>query len=213
MSSNKYGYVADTGPEQSFGNNTGVFDPADINNLIADNKWTNYGQLELIETQTISGTPSTLSFDSIKETEYNVHLVTINNYAPSSDDRSLTVLFKVGGTATTASDYQYAMQRQTGASPAEKKNTADNRIYLAYNSGSSSSETTNGYFYIYNAGDSSKFTFLTSIVTLINRDANYTTMFGSGVYDQANQVNGFQLQTSLGNLEQGVFSLYGLRFS
>ena len=48
MSSNKYGYIADTGPEQAFRSNTGVFDPADINELIAENKWTNFGQLELI---------------------------------------------------------------------------------------------------------------------------------------------------------------------
>ena len=35
----KYGYKG-AEPTQSFGNNTGVFDPNDINNLIADNKWT-----------------------------------------------------------------------------------------------------------------------------------------------------------------------------
>ena len=88
----EYGYIPEA-PEQSFGNNKGIFTPKDIYDLTREDKWTNYGQLELIETQTISGTPSTLSFDSIKETEYNVHLVTINNYSPSSDDRSLTVLF------------------------------------------------------------------------------------------------------------------------
>ena len=49
MSSNEYGYIPEVA--QSFGDNTGVFDPADINNLVKDNKWTQYGQLELIETQ------------------------------------------------------------------------------------------------------------------------------------------------------------------
>ena len=34
MSSNTYGYIADTGPTQAYGSNNGVFDPADINDLI-----------------------------------------------------------------------------------------------------------------------------------------------------------------------------------
>jgi hypothetical protein len=37
----EYGYIPEVA--QSFGDNTGVFDPADINNLVADNKWTQYG--------------------------------------------------------------------------------------------------------------------------------------------------------------------------
>ena len=52
--SNKYGYVGVDIPEQSFGNNKGIFNPAEINELVADNKWTTFGQLELIETQTVS---------------------------------------------------------------------------------------------------------------------------------------------------------------
>ena len=34
-----YGYKGADVP-QSFGNNKGVFDPADINNLVKDDKWT-----------------------------------------------------------------------------------------------------------------------------------------------------------------------------
>ena len=79
MSSNKYGYIADTGPEQAFRSNTGVFNPADINELIAENKWTNFGQLELIETQTVSSAAATVDFTSIQESTYNVHLLTWNN--------------------------------------------------------------------------------------------------------------------------------------
>ena len=76
MSSNKYGYIADTGPEQAFRSNTGVFNPADINELIAEDKWTNFGQLELIETQTnTSGSADimTVNFENIQESVYNVH--------------------------------------------------------------------------------------------------------------------------------------------
>ena len=209
--SNKYGYSGVDIPTQAFQSNVGKFDPAEINELVQEDKWTQYGQLEFIESQTISGTPSTLSFDSIKESEYNVHFMTISDYAPQTDDRHLTVQFKVGGVTDTGNDYQYGMQRQTGPSPAEKQNANDTRIYLAYNCSVASNETANGYFYIYNANDSTKFTHLTSHFTLVNKDSNYTTMFGSGVYDQSAPVNGLQFQTSGGNLEHGIFTLYGIK--
>ena len=105
----EYGYIPES-PAQSFRNNKGIFTANDVYDLTNQDKWTNYGQLELIETQTVSGTPSTLSFDSIKETEYNVHFLTISDFAPQTDNRHLTVQFKVGGVADTDNDYQYAMR-------------------------------------------------------------------------------------------------------
>ena len=65
--SNEFGYIPEVA--QSFGNNTGVFDPADINNLVKDDKWTQYGQLELIETKTASS-DSEIIFSDIKENIY-----------------------------------------------------------------------------------------------------------------------------------------------
>ena len=59
--SNKYGYSGVDIPTQAFQANVGKFDPAEINELVADNKWTQYGQLELIETQTASAVAQQLS--------------------------------------------------------------------------------------------------------------------------------------------------------
>ena len=206
----EYGYIPEA-PEQSFGNNKGIFTPKDIYDLTRADKFTQYGQLELIETQTISGTPSTFSFDSIKESEYNVHYMTVSDYAPQTDNRHLTIQFKVGGSADTDTDYQYAMQRQTASTGAELNSGNDSRIYLAYNCSATSYETTNGYFYIYNAGVSGKYTFVTTQFMMIDKDSNQTANFTSGVYDQTAIVNGIQFQTSGGNLEHGTFSLYGIK--
>ena len=48
--SNKYGYTGVDIPTQAFAN-VGKFDPSEINELVANEQWTQYGQLELIETQ------------------------------------------------------------------------------------------------------------------------------------------------------------------
>ena len=73
----EYGYIPEA-PEQSFGNNKGIFTPKDIYDLTRADKYTNYGQLELIQTQTASGS-STIDFTSIQESTYNVHFATYNN--------------------------------------------------------------------------------------------------------------------------------------
>ena len=48
--SNKYGYSGVDIPTQAFQANVGKFDPAEINELVQEDKWTQYGQLELIQT-------------------------------------------------------------------------------------------------------------------------------------------------------------------
>ena len=132
--SNEFGYIGTAKPTQAVLNNSGVFSVNEHKELVEDEKILTLGQLELIETKTITGTPSTFSFDSIKESEYNVHFMTITNNKPQTDDRHIMLRFKTGGSTDTASNYQYAMQRNnTGGS--EVKSTNDSKIWLAYNVG------------------------------------------------------------------------------
>jgi hypothetical protein len=211
--SNKYGYVGKDVPTQSFGSNKGVLNTDDLYELSNAGKLTQYGQLELIETQTVSGTPSTLSFDSIQESKYNVHFMTISEFQPQTDNRHLALRFKTGGVTDSNFNYKYAMQRNTVATSAELISGNDSKIWLAYNCSNISNETTNGYIYIYNAGDSSKYTFITTQFMMIDKDTNHSTNFQSGVYDIINVVNGIEFATSGDPLEYGTFSLYGIRYS
>jgi len=137
--------------------------------------------------------------------------MTITNFKPQTDNRHLSIQFKVAGSADTDNDYQYCMQRQNVSTGAELNSGNDSRIYLAYNCGIATGESLNGQFYIYNAGDSTKYTYLTQHFIHVNKDTNISTNFGSGVHDQLDSVNGLQFQTSGGNLEHGVFSLYGIK--
>tara|TARA_R100000781_G_scaffold114570_1_gene85728 strand:+ start:89 stop:658 length:570 start_codon:yes stop_codon:yes gene_type:complete len=164
------------------------------------------GSLQLIETKTVSGTPSTLSFDSIQESTYNVHFMTITNNKPQTDDRHLALRFKTGGSTDSGSNYKFAMQRNnTGSS--EVNSNSDSKIWLAYNVGLDR-EGLNGYFYIYNAGDSAKYTFVTS--HNVHYGVGIDSNFQSGVYNTANVVNGIEFSTSGDPLEHGTFSLYGI---
>ena len=108
--SNKYGYVGVDIPAQSFGSNKGVFNPAEINDLVANNQWTSFGQLELIETQSYSSGVANIDFTSIDESIYNVHFMTISNLKCTAASQSVGIQFYENGTLETGTAYQYANQ-------------------------------------------------------------------------------------------------------
>ena len=57
--------------------NSGVFDVNDIRYHMDYQQWATFGELQLIETQTISS--ATADFTALQETTYNVHLFTFTD--------------------------------------------------------------------------------------------------------------------------------------
>ena len=216
--SNKYGYSGVDIPTQAFKSNVGKFDPAEINELVADNKWTQYGQLELIETQTGSGVTS-VDFTSIQESTYNVHFMTLNNFGYYEQSQNMGFRFYESGVLETAGVYQYAFQaNEVGGTTGEIRLTTSDLIRLDQTG--SQGMTLNSYAYFYNLGDSSKYSFATyhSMVERISGGSyatNTGTKFGSGVLPQTSTVNGIRvLTTGANNLsETYTISLYGIRYS
>ena len=201
----EYGYIPEA-PEQSFGNNKGIFTPKDIYDLTRADKYTNYGQLELIETQTVSGV-SAVDFTNLGN--YNVHFLTGNNIESASNNVRYGIRFYESGVLETASVYQWAYQQQlSSGGGSEFKATSHSSIPIqieqptGFNGG--------GYTYLYNLIDSSKYSFTSN---QHNRVSNsMIAEFGSGVMPQASEVTGFQISgydSSTPNFS-ATFSLYGI---
>jgi hypothetical protein len=203
----EYGYLPES-PEQSFGNNKGIFTPKDIYDLTRADKYTNYGQLEFIETQTVS-TVSTVNFTNLGD--YNVHYLTINNLQVAVTNTRLGVRFYESGVLETATVYQWAYQQCLQGGGSEFKATSHSSIPIQIeqpiNFGGG------GYNYFYNLIDSSKFSFLTN--QHIRTSNAMIAEFGGGLMPQASQVTGFQIGSydSSNNNFSLTASLYGIRFS
>ena len=206
----EYGYIPEA-PEQSFGNNKGIFNPKDIYDLTRADKYTNYGQLELIETVEIDNTINFYDFDNLGN--YNVHFVTANNLKVSSTTaQNLDIRFKVGGEQVFAS-YQFAQQLGNSAGTfSESKSTSFSQAVWLPNLDNETNASANGYCYIYNAIDSSKFTF-TTFHTVVKQDVHTPRFtFGSNVYAVASECSGFRFFNAVdGNLSSGSISLYGIK--
>ena len=210
----EYGYIPEA-PEQSFGNNKGIFSPKDIYDLTRADKYTNYGQLELIETQTVTTTTSLMDFkesDGTFDTSYNVHFLTVNNFKPAIDGANLMLRFFESGVLESASVYQFAYQYGSATGVfGESKTTSISYLRAVPAVGNFGRENGHSYSYLYNLGDNTKYSFQTFHSTHINQTPDTFFSFGSGVLPQTSTVDGIRLQPTTGDIDEVSISLYGIK--
>ena len=204
--SNEFGYIPES-PEQSFGNNKGIFTPTDIYDLTRADKYTNYGQLELIETQT--STNGTVAFNFLNLGNYNVHFLTFTNFKATSAETNAALRFSNnGGTSYISTGYQYAHWFGRNTNPLEQKST--NSAFLGYAGNINASTVSGGYWYVYNLLDSSKYSFASFQSEATSNTTQYS--FGSGHLPTAETHNGLQVTVNTNSLVAGaVVSLYGIK--
>jgi len=210
--SNKYGYVGVDIPEQSFGNNKGIFNPAEINELVADNKWTQYGQLELIETQDITTAVSNIDFTNLREGTYREHLLVYNNVHTLTNARHLVARFSNDGGSTyetTSYTNVYLANNSLGGQ------TSGTNTFLQYLSSSLGTdgdhEIGNGWAKFHNLGDSTKRSFCSNYSTDINSNGNDVIQIGFAERLVDETVNAIRLTGHATTTFTGLFCLYGLR--
>ena len=187
--------------------NTGLYTPSEILQLTKEGSWG--GSLELIEEQTYSSAVSFVDFTSIQENKYDVHFMTFNNVDYASEQVP-ALRFYESGVLESAGVYQYAEQQcQSNGSFAESRDTASTFLGL----GNYAVGESNGYCYLYNLGNSSKYSFISFHNVNTDADASPSEAvadFGGGVLPQASLVNGIQISTQTGNL-YGNYKLFGLK--
>jgi hypothetical protein len=207
----EYGYIPEA-PEQSFGNNKGIFTPKDIYDLTRADKYTNYGQLELIETQTVSSVSST-NFTNLGN--YNVHFLTYNDIDLSTDANLRARLSNDGGSSYIASGYHHGIQRGNVIGTFDELRRTGNTYFLAVftdNGGAGTNETKEGYSYFYNLTDNSKYSFGTFMSMSTNSAGQHIMMYGSSLKPTAETHNALQVLPNTGTMT-GTLSLYGVKFS
>jgi len=204
-----YGYLGQNTPNQTV-NNSGVFSITDSANLQSQGKLG--GSLELIEEQTVSGTPSSLDFINLANNPYDVYLVQMSNFIASAQTQVIFRFSNDNGTTfeAGASAYQFASQRMiTNGGFAESRSTGTTYIGTDVYTNTSTSNL-NGYFYLYNLLESSKYSFLTQQLSAI-LGANGRTSFGGGVYPTAETINAFQILAQSSTWTSGTAKLYGVK--
>ena len=198
-----YGYLGQTTPNQ-LAKNSGVLSMSDVHNLTKQGKLG--GSLELIAEQTCTGY-STLEFTNIKETVYDVHLLQYINLKSASNMYNELRVSNDNGTSYETTNYQRAVQYGSvnGTFGENSTTSADRFGSIAF---ATAGTPLSNYVYLYNFGNSSKYSFITHHSTV----GDQWMYFGGQVYAVAETINALQiLNSASATWTNGTVKLYGVK--
>ena len=173
------------------------------------------GKLELIETQTIT-TAGAIDFLDLQESTYNVHLLTFDDFVTTAVGDAFSIrVSNDGGSTFETSNYQYALQYgQSNGSFGELKSTSATGLKDISGNIQGTNARANGYVYLYNLGNSSKYSFITfqSSTTVVST-LIFQIRFGGGVYTVAETINALRIDgdSFTGTATGGNIKLYGVK--
>jgi len=168
------------------------------------------GSLELIDTQSVSS--AVCDFTSLGD--YDIHFLTFFDIEVTTQTEFGYRLSDDGGTSFETG-YAFANQRGNASGTFdERKSTSQDSARLLGDLTTASTSRGSGYMYLYDAGDSNKYTFSTSQCTFV-QGTTYTMEFGSQAYATASTINGIRFGEGTGvtAITTGTISLYGIKES
>ena len=168
--------------------------------------------IKINEAIVTSATPS-VTLTGIDST-YDVYMVAFNNVLGTSEPTNFSLRFTESGTANSTSNYDFASkQLKTSTGFANSTGVNQNRAYFNLFTGSTATQDTQqGILYIYNANNSSEYTFYTCETVFGNAaGGELQGQQGGGVFTVTSAVDGIYFQQDSGNIASGTFKLYGLK--
>ena len=203
-----YGYLGTT-PNQQL-NNSGVFSVEEA--LALQNEGELGGSLEHIETQTHSGSVSSVIFENLKEDKYDVHYMQLINIQGDTDSAGTRfVLYEDGVGYETASVYSWSRQiMTTGGSSTQQKNNAVDYMSIFGTNDDNTNYKGHSSVYWYNLGNSSKYTFNTvRTVGISYYESGHN--FGGATLPQTSKITKIKFEISSGNFSSYTLKLYGVK--
>ena len=146
------------------------------------------------------------------DSSYDVYMVRLNNVLPDTDATSLFSRVTIGGTADTTANYDRASKGlRSNTTFSNFSATNDNEFDLG-GFGTGGNESANGILYCFNFNSTTEYAFITYEISGITSAANMLGLQGGGVFTSTGSArDGLQFFFSSGNIDNGVFTLYGLK--
>jgi hypothetical protein len=160
-----------------------------------------------VATNTVTSATANVTLTGIDSDD--VYMVTWVDVGSVNDNVGMYVRITKSGSADTTSNYDLAFKNlrvETSFS-----NTGNqNESYLNFgNMGTGTSETQQGFMYLYNFADANEYSFMTVERSNLMADPNYLYgQMGGAVHTVASASDGLQFYISSGNIASGTFTLY-----
>ena len=150
------------------------------------------------------------------DSSYDVYMVRLNNVIPDTDGIYLrcrvTVPTPSAGTPDTSANYDRAGKNLSASAFSNGSGTNETASYVLNNpNGTGTSESTNGILYLFNFNNSSEYSFMTLETSALTSTPTHFGTQGGIVHTVAQTCDGIQFYFNGGNINSGVFTLYGLK--
>jgi len=171
------------------------------------------GSLIEISSNTLGSDTSSVTLTGI-DSRFDVYKFILNNVIPDTADADLQFRFTESGSPNTTSNYDRAYKKlRSDTTFSNNSATNSDKVFLT---GSMENDNTTGgqnsVLYIFNANNSSEFTFATLENVFLAEDGTLLGEQGGFVLTQTTTVDGGQFFFDSGNIRSGArFVLYGLR--
>ena len=153
----------------------------------------------------LSSAASSLAITGIDSDD--VYMVTIKDLQPDSTNQVYPYMrFLESGTANTSANYDMAYKTLKAAVGFADYSLANNTgaVLLSEQIGTATQEKFNGIMYIYNANNSSEYTFYTLESTALDHNSNHLGSQGGSVLTVTSAVNGIDvILQGLANIKAG----------
>jgi len=169
------------------------------------------GSLVLIDSETVSSGVPSVSLTGVDST-YDVYMVIVSNLQCDTDVEDVKCRVTEGGTANSTTNYDRASKLLRASTSFSDQYAADETSWdMGTNIGTATGESSNFVQYIFNANNSSEYTFMTKEVAELNSTPELVGQQGGGVFTSTSTVDGINFFMDSGNIDSGEFKLYGLK--
>ena len=146
------------------------------------------------------------------DSTYDVYMVKINGLEIDTDQQDIKLRFTESGTPNTTANYDMAAKiLSAGQAFGNASETNATSMDVSLNIGNDTGEQYNATHYIFNANNSSEYTFLTIENVMLSNTGELRGFQGGGVFTVSSLVNGVQYIGDSTDIDNGTFTLYGLK--
>lgn len=160
-----------------------------------------------VATSTVTSAVASVTLTGIDSDD--AYMLIVNNFIPSTDAQDMKIRVVESGTPNSTANYDIAAKLlRADTTFGNDGNTNDTSFDCSTAIGNDTGECANWIFYIYNAYNSSEFTYFTQETVQLSHTALLIGRQGGCVFTSASQVQGIQMFAGSGNISSGTFSLY-----
>ena len=145
------------------------------------------------------------------DSSYDVYMVKLNNVIFSVDGVTFSMRLLTSSTPDTSSNYDLAQKVLRSLEVFGNEGLTNQDKVSLGSIGNATGEQVNGIYYLFNFNNASEYSFGTKENAYINAGGDLKSENGGLVLTVAQANNGVQFNVSSGDINQGTFTLYGLK--